>query len=345
MTAAETAKGASLVSGDGQIDFGIYPDTLAHINGRDYDYRRPMGNAASAWQRRFHYKQFQYFGVVSDRFLAGCAFADTAWIGLVFVYVFDTRSGKLHEYTWRSPLARELSLSDSPLHGESSFRRGSTTIRLGYNDSAGSRTKTLTVDTPELKIEASMTEPAHYQPMSLCTRIGINGWAYANKVAGLPVTGRLRFGGEDMTLEALDAFGHHDFSAGFMRRETFWNWACLSGKGGARQVGMNLSCGVNETSFTENCLWLDGKLIKVDGTTFVYDRDDLMRPWKVTSIDGQVTLTFRPMGRHRERVNLGLFASNFHQIFGTFHGTLQVDGETLDIDGIHGFVEEQYAKW
>lgn len=44
------------------------------------------------------------------------------------------------------------------------------------------------------------------------------------------------------------------------------------------RVGLNLSCGVNETSFTENCYWLDGELLKVDSVRFDFDRDQPLRP-------------------------------------------------------------------
>jgi hypothetical protein len=182
--------------------------------------------------------------------------------------------------------------------------------------------------------------------MSLCTRTGVNGWVYANKVAGRTVTGTLEQEGNRQDLAGLDAFGHHDFSAGYMRRETFWNWACLSARVGKTRVGLNLSCGVNETTFSENCLWVDDQMIPTGGVIFEYNRDDLMQPWTLRSQCGQVMLRFTPNGNHRERMNLGLFASNFNQLFGRFDGELRLkDGRSLTIDGQYGFVEEQYAKW
>lgn len=75
------------------------------------------------------------------------------------------------------------------------------------------------------------------------------------------------------------------------------------------RVGLNLSCGVNETSFTENCYWLDGELLKVDSVRFDFDRDQPLRPWTIRSYDGQVELRFEAHGMHQERLNLGLLAS------------------------------------
>ena len=337
-----------LADHQGRVHFGFFDGAVPEINGRDHDYRTPMGSPASRFARHFDYKQFQYFGIISDQLLAGCAFAHTGWIGIAFFYTFEPATGRLREYTWRSPLGKALTLSSSPVSGDSLFQQGSVTLRMGYARSGQRLIKTLSVDIPDLALEARMEEPASYESMSLCTRTGVNGWVYANKVAGVPVTGSLteRKGGQNQVFEALAACGHHDFSAGYMRRQTFWNWACLSGSVNGQHLGLNLSCGVNETSYTENCLWLDGQLIKVDTTQFQYERDNLLAPWRVTSGDGQVDLTFEPLGNHRERMNLGVFASNFSQLFGRFTGTLHLhDGRTLSVDNLYGFVEEQYAKW
>jgi hypothetical protein len=346
MTTPAMPAPAQLIDHHGQPHWGIFPASVGRINGLDADYRSSMGKAVPRWQRRFHYKQFQYFGVISDEILIGCALADTAWLGLAFVYVFDSRNGKLHEYTWRSPLARAMQMSDSPVEGESHFHQRGIDIRLGYRMDQGTLVKTLQIDSAALSVRAEMAETAPFTPMSLCTRAGVNGWVYANKVAGMPVTGSLRLGNEQHDLAALGACGHHDFSAGFMRRETFWNWACFSGEQQGQRVGINLSCGVNETSYTENCLWLNGELIKVDSVRFDYDRNDLMQPWQVTSLDGQVVLSFTPQGNHREKLNVGLFASNFNQLFGQFNGVLRPTGrDPVEIRQLNGFVEEQYAKW
>ena len=335
-----------LVDTTGTPHWGIFPGSVTRINGLQADYRNALGAVVPGWRKRFHYKQFQYFGVISDQVLIGCALADTAWLGLAFVYVFDVRTQKLQEFTWRSPLSRAMQLSESPCEGESHFQQRGIDIRLGYRRERGALVKTLQIDCKALSVNAQMTESSPFTPMSLCTRAGINGWVYANKVAGLSVSGKLQLGSETIDLGAIGACGHHDFSAGFMRRETFWNWACLSGHQQNELIGINLSCGVNETSYTENCLWLNGTLIKVDTVRFDYNRDDLMQPWRVTSQDGQVELNFVPQGNHREKLNIGLFASNFNQLFGQFHGVLRTAGrDPIEISQLNGFVEEQYAKW
>ena len=131
-----------------------------------------------------------------------------------------------------------------------------------------------------------------------------------------------------------------------MRRHTFWNWGCLAGISGGRVLGMNVSCGVNETSFTENCFWVDGQLHKLDTVYFDYDRRELMRPWRVSSFDGRLQLEFHPEGRHAEKINAWIVASDFNQLVGRYTGWLQTaGGERLAVDGMLGYMERHYAKW
>ena len=66
----------------------------------------------------------------------------------------------------------------------------------------------------------------------------------------------------------------------------------------------------------------------------------------INSYDGQVELRFEGRGLHKERLNVGLLASNFKQIFGQFTGVLRPTGRPeVRIDNLWGFVEDQYVKW
>ena len=84
---------------------------------------------------------------------------------------------------------------------------------------------------------------------------------------------------------------------------------------------------------------------KVNLTRFDFDPKNLMMPWHVLSDDGQVDLHFTPLGMHRELIDLKLIASNFKQLFGRFDGVLHVDGNAIVVNGMSGFVEDQYVKW
>ncbi|MES2820805.1 MAG: DUF2804 domain-containing protein [Pseudomonadota bacterium] len=335
-----------LIQANGQPYYGLFPRAPGEVNYRDFDFRSPMGRRLGAWHKRRSFHQFQYFGLISDQLIGGCALADLSLVGIGFVYLFHPASGRMIERRFKRPMGLGTQFSQAPDNGVCELRSGRNLLRL--ENRGASREKRLLVELDDgTRIEAafSETQPA-FQPLCLCTPTAVNGWVYAQKVAGLRCTGSVHSALGDFDLGALDTFAHHDWSAGYMRRETHWNWACLSGQAGAQRVGLNLSCGVNETSFTENCFWLDGELIKVDSVRFTYDRDRPLEPWRIDSFDGQVELRFEARGLHQERLNLGLLASNFKQVFGRFRGVLRPAGRPpVPIADLWGFVEDHYAKW
>lgn len=328
---------------NGTPRFGQFSDSLHDIRRQDFRLHTPFGKPAGRFANWMGFKQFQYFGGMSDTLIFGCALAHLRHVAVAFVYVHDLKTGALFSRSYRSPLGLGMTLADNPVSGASRFKRPGVDIHMGYQ--ANPREKMLSIRLgKQLSINARMPETG-FEPMSLCTRTAYAGWVYANKTAGLDLQGTLSLEGQHFDLAGMGAMGHHDFSCGFMRRETFWNWACFSGVSDGHRLGLNLSCGVNETSFTENCLWLDGRLIKVNLARFEFDRKHLMQPWRVCSDDGQADLCFTPVGLHREYLNLGLVASNFKQLFGHFDGQLRIGDKVITIQSLPGFVEDQYAKW
>lgn len=328
---------------NGQPRFGYFDDSLRDINRAGFRLRTPFGKQANRLADWVGFKEFQYFGVTNGRFLCGCALAHLRYVGAAFVYVYDLETGEMFSRSLRSPFGVGMTMADNPVTGESRFRFLDADIRMRYEEAPRRKSMSIRIG-KDFAIDATMPE-AGFEPMSISTRIGYTGWVYTNKTACLAVEGTLELKGRRFDLAALGTLGHHDFSTGFMRRETFWNWACFSGMSGEHRLGLNLSCGVNETSFTENCFWVDGKLIKVNLTRFEFDEQDILKEWRVWSDDGQVELRFKGLGLHREYMNAGVMASKFRQLFGHFDGELRVDGKVIPVRGLPGFVEDQYIKW
>lgn len=337
-----------LIRPDGTPQFGLFPQTPDVINASDFNYRTPMGSRQLPGRKWLDYNQFQYIGVVSPELLVGCALGDFRYLGFAFVYTFDPATGDLDEFSVKLPLGRGISLTDRPADGSSVVSSGGNRIEM--NARRKPREVQLKVSLKSgLEVDATfnLDKAPKFEPLALCTQTARNGWAFTQKIAGVPATGTVsgKFGTKD--LASTGAYAHYDYTVGYMRRETFWNWACFAGNADGKAIGLNLSCGVNETSFSENCVWVDGKLYPVGLASFDYDRNRPdTEPWKVSTTDGRVDLDFIPEGIHTEKVNAIIIQSNFKQIFGKFNGVLRPDGgDPIEIKNLYGFVEDQYAKW
>ncbi|MCK4314518.1 MAG: DUF2804 family protein, partial [Anaerolineae bacterium] len=97
---------------------------------------------------------------------------------------------------------------------------------------------------------------------------------------------------------------------------------------------------------TENALILDGRVHKLGQVDFTYDSSDFVQPWRMVSPDGRVDLEFVPFLDRTAATNLLVIASEVHQMFGRYCGTVHTDdGEVLRLDGLIGFAEEHHARW
>ena len=332
-----------LIDAQGEVRLGLFDEPIELVNHRDYDLWTPMGRRAGPVQRHLGFNQFEFLGVLSDELVLGAAIVDVRYVGAAFAYVFDPRTGEGATVSQQLPLGLGAAMVQTPESGASTFWG----LGVKLESAALGNARRLHILSRDLTADLTFSEQG--TPLRICTRAGACGWTFTRKLAGHRVRGWVRWKGRRIDLdETLPVRGLHDWSAGFMRRETFWNWAaCATPLADGRTLGLNLSCGVNETGFSENLLWLDGQRHPLPQVHFAYDRRDRQRPWTITDRAGRVSLSFEPLRcAHQERISVGIVASNFEQLCGRYTGRLETEtGEVVALDGAIGFAEWHYARW
>ena len=334
-----------LINPQGQASFGVFPGSVVDINHMDYDLRNPMDKRLGQLAKRFKYNQFQFVSLTCPELIVGIAIVDLKIASNCFVYAYQPKTKKFEEFSFIQPLAINTKSSSKPNNGTASFIKGKNKVVIKATPSP--RVRSVTVElTSGFKVDAIINESDHFDPLAVCSRAGYAGWVFTQKATALVCAGSVTWGGECIDLESIRALASVDWSAGYMRNETFWNWASLSCElSDGRRLGFNLAAGVNETGFTENGLWLEGKLHKVDMVDFQFDRYNCEHVWDLRSNDGMINLRFEPVGQRKEKVNFILAASNFTQNFGRFFGDIILSEEVIHLDGVWGFTEDHYAKW
>ena len=320
--------------------FGVITEPVKMINYQDYHYQHAMGRKARNWRRHLAFKQFQFFGISSEEWILGCAIADLKYVSAAFYYRYHFPTKTFFQYSCKQPFHFKSQINVTPDKGEWRLIHGKNTFIMRASD----QTRNVEVRlTNGEYINFNLSEH-QTQPLRLCTRTGMNGWTYTQKNAGLMAKGEVSCSLGKFDLQ--QALGQHDWSAGFMRRETFWNWASLSGRSSEHGLfGLNVSAGVNETGFNENGYWINGKRYSLNNVNFIYTRQNLFAPWKISTEDQRLNLQFTPLGSYRECANALFVVSRFQQLFGYFSGSIVLDnGNHLRIEHA-GIVEEHYAKW
>src|SRR5690554_369319 len=334
-----------LIQPNGQPEFGVFPEGVERINYLDYDLRTTMDRKRGKLAKRLGFNQFQFISFASEHLMAGLAIVDLKLISNAFLYLYEPTTGRFEEFSFLQPLARHTSIEPAPNSGESKFRHGNNTLRIRAGRAPGIRKVDVNLN-GRVVIDATVDESSAYQPLAICSRAGYDGWVFTQKSAAQLCRGRIHWNDSNYDLSDLNALAAVDWTAGFMRRETFWNWASLSCYlPDGRRLGFNFAAGVNETGFTENALWLDGRLIKVDMVNFQFDRYQPEHAWILRSSDSVIDLIFKPAGQRKEKINALIIKSNFTQHFGQFHGKIHLPDEMIELEGAWGFSEDHFAKW
>jgi hypothetical protein len=171
---------------------------------------------------------------------------------------------------------------------------------------------------------------------------------YNRKINCLPAEGHLTWGSEQIEFNPNNSLGNLDWGRGVWDYRSFWVWASASGRLlDGRTVGLNLGFGFGDTSkATENALILDGRIHKLSQVDFHYDPRHFKQLWKMSSSDSRLQLEFTPFVERVAKTNLLLIASEVHQMFGRYRGTVVADdSEVIHLDGLIGWAEEHHARW
>jgi len=328
----------NLVNPEGTIDFGIYKEPVETINYKEYRLETPMGLGIPGFAKRFKFNQFHFFGLIGPDVMVGMAVVDLKYLTNGFFFIYDRKTGDLFETKKLAPPGKNINISLLPEKPDSYFKSRSLTIELEGNRIFAKGKK--------ISLEVEIKPPVA-EPLRICTRAGYRGWVFTRKASPLEVSGEVNLNGRKIEISSPSYLGLTDWTGGYMRRYTFWNWASTAHTlEDGRRFGMNLSCGVNETSFTENAFWVDHQMTKIDSVKFVFDIKDSDSKWHITSNDGKIDLVFSPESQRGEKVYAIAIASRFIQFMGTFDGKITTDsGEIIMLNQCPGWTEDHYAKW
>lgn len=334
-----------LIDANGQPAYGRFDEPVADINYTDFDLRTPMGEPVHSKKRRSRFNQFQFIAINAEPLFIGLSIVRLRYVSHAFIYLYDHDKGTWAQHRFTNLLHRGLRFGQSPNQDTVSFIRGKNKLSIRATHRPGVRQVRVSL-ADGTRIRASIDESSHYMPLALCTRTGFNGWTYTQKANARVCHGQVNWAGSVYELEKLRALASIDWTGGYMRRETSWNWASLSTRlHDDRKLGINLASGVNETGFSENTLWLDGVPTALPLAHFQFDRDQENNGWSITSLDEKIRLHFDPVTHYSHKTNALIIASNFKQILGHYNGEIDLPHETIRIDNAWGLIEDHYAKW
>jgi hypothetical protein len=138
-----------------------------------------------------------------------------------------------------------------------------------------------------------------------------------------------------------NAWGIFDWNRGVRPKAEVRFWAAACGAQGGRQLSFSVGYGSSDSAAgTENAFFVDGKLHKLDQVSFHINPADWLLPWRFTSNDGRLEMSFNPNQERVERTGMVFFSMTRRQVCGSFSGRVILDdGSELKFSELTGFAE------
>jgi hypothetical protein len=161
------------------------------------------------------------------------------------------------------------------------------------------------------------------------------------------VEGVMQFGTAEFIFTKGNAWGILDWNRGSRPASDFRYWAAACGSAGDRQIGFNVGYGAADSALgTENAFFVDGKLHKLDQVTFHISPASWLEPWRFTSNDNRLEMTFIPHQERVERNQMIFHSLNRRQVCGSFSGKVMLDTqEELEFHHITGIAERRKTRF
>jgi len=170
---------------------------------------------------------------------------------------------------------------------------------------------------------------------------------YNQKINCLPATGRVTVGDTTYSFDPQTAAGVLDWGRGVWTYRNTWYWGSGSGLVDGHSFGFNIGYGFGDTTAaSENVIFWDGKVHKLDRVEFQIPPDSYVKPWKFVSSDGRFAMDFEPILDRHAKTDIGVIKTLQHQVFGYFTGDAVLDdGTRVHLDHFLGFAEKVFNAW
>ena len=160
-------------------------------------------------------------------------------------------------------------------------------------------------------------------------------------------SGWMEYDGVRYAFDPKTDFGTLDWGRGVWTYDNTWFWGSGNADLDGVPFGFNIGYGFGDTSAaTENVIFYDGKVHKLDDVTFHIPEDSYMKPWTFSSSDGRFEMDFMPVLDRAAKIDFKVLVSDQHQVFGRMSGkAILDDGTVLAIKDVLCFAEQVHNRY
>ncbi|MFA9465117.1 MAG: DUF2804 domain-containing protein [Velocimicrobium sp.] len=287
----------------------------------------------------FRKKEWDYYLIANEAFAFGFTISDLGYAGLISVSFIDFVNKKEKTKTIMEPLTRgkKYGLGTSSENGFAKVRAKQVQM---YFDKSVNKRKIVChwvnfLDGKDLDARI-VIEQRDMDSICIATpwKEKRTAFYYNEKINCMPTQGIVTIGNTKYVMKKDTSFAVLDWGRGVWTYDNTWYWGTGSGMIEGIPFGFNLGYGFSDRSHaTENVLFYQNKVHKLDAVTFVIPRDQegnlqYTKTWKITSSDGRFEGSFEPILDRNADINFKLIISNQHQVFGNMNAIVILDDGT-----------------
>ena len=299
---------------------------------------------------KFRIKEWDYYLVLNEDFACAFTVSDNGYMGLESVSLLDFKNDWQHTQSVVVPFPMgKFNMPYTSRAGNVEFHND--TLDIGFIKLEDKRIikcrfknfyKGKTFECEIILREPKMDSIVVATPWKEDKK----AFYYNQKINCMPASGKAVFDGREFVFDPKTDFGTLDWGRGVWTYDNTWRWGSGNGYVNGKPFGFNIGYGFGNGIATENALFYDGVIHKLDKVYFHYDDDDYMKPWKFTSDNDRFQMDFVPVMDRYANLDYKIIVSKQHQVFGKMSGTAVLDdGTKVELENLMCFAEVVHNRY
>lgn len=300
---------------------------------------------------KFRIKEWDYYLVMGQGFAGAFTLSDDGYVGLqsVSLLVFDKKPWEHTETVLDFFPMGKLKLPVSSSEGDIIY--SSKRLNMRFEKTPGQR-----------RIKCDFADFYEHKPFScnilldeppMDSMVIATPWPkkhhfyYNQKINCMRASGYMEYDGKRYEFCPNTDFGTLDWGRGVWTYDNTWNWGSMNTDIDGKAFGFNIGYGFGDTTAaSENVLFYDGVVHKLDDVTFHIPENKYMDPWKFSSSDGRFEMDFVPVLDRKALLDYKLIVTDQHQVFGKMSGkAILDDGKSIEIKDVMCFAERVHNRY
>ncbi len=300
---------------------------------------------------KWRIKEWDYYLVLSRNFAGAFTISDDGYIGLqsVSLLCFGDKPWEHTETVLNAFPMGKLKLPEDSSEGITEYR--DNRLQMKFTAEKGRRHITCSFsrfyEGKPFTCDIVLSQPG-MESMVIATPWERKHCFYYNqKINCMRASGFMEFDGVRYEFDPSSDFGTLDWGRGVWTYDNTWFWGSGNADIDGKPFGFNIGYGFGNTAAaSENVIFYDGKVHKLDDVTFHIPESGYIDPWKFTSSDGRFEADFIPVLDRAAKIDFKVLVSDQHQVFGRMSGKAVLDdGKEIRFTDLMCFAEKVHNRY